>query len=89
MEDHEIFNSRISNHETYVNLKSLKNHKGVGPDNICNELLKYGKNFLSGPITNLFNLIFNAGECLLNCMNHSLYPFIRKAQLQIQIIIEE
>jgi hypothetical protein len=59
--EHEIFNAKITPAETLSVLKSLKNNKGVGPDGICNEILKHGKYFLCGPLTNFFNLIFDAG----------------------------
>lgn len=43
-------------------IKQLHSGKAVGPDLICNEMLKHGIDILLKPMVHLFNLIISTGE---------------------------
>lgn len=56
-------NSELDNPITIKEIKqivhTLKNNKSPGPDQITNEMIKFGKGVLLGPLAKLFNLILD------------------------------
>ena len=56
--DKDTLNNEISLQETADVMKKLKNGKSPSPDNIPNELIKYGGSGLAKMLTDQFNEIF-------------------------------
>lgn len=54
--------SEITNQAVEEAIQKLKNRKSPGPDEIPNELLKYGGPQLSNELKSLFNRILNTGK---------------------------
>ena len=52
----------VTEEEIKKAIKHLKNGKAVGPDYICNEMLKCGLDILLKPLVHLFNTIINKGD---------------------------
>lgn len=77
-----INNPKISSPTNFKEIKeilcSLKNNKASGPDQIPNELLKYGTNALLSPITKLFNKILET-EIVPKQWSHGFIVPIQKS----------
>ena len=55
-------NKPITHDELVKALKSLKNHKATGPDQICNEAIKASFEGMKDVYLKLFNCIFDSGN---------------------------
>ena len=51
-------NQPVTADEITKALKSLKNGRAAGPNNINNELLKYAASIISTPLANIVNMMF-------------------------------
>lgn len=60
--------------------RNLKNRKAPGPDNISNELLKYGDEQLHEEITKLFNKIIRSGRIPNNWKLSTTIPIYKKGE---------
>jgi hypothetical protein len=57
-----ITDAPITLHEVQTELKGLKSGKAPGIDGICNEFYKYLSDYLTDPLTILFNYIWDNGN---------------------------
>ena len=77
----------ISKEEVPLELRSLKNRKAAGPDNISNEMLKYGGADLASNLTKLFQNVL-IKHAISNDWKASVTIPVFKAANLIQKIIE-
>ena len=58
----DALNGPIRIEEIKIALKKTKNKKAAGTDGLVSEFLKYSNGHIDGPLTALFNYVFNSGE---------------------------
>ena len=66
--------NNITEEEFIQAIRQLKNNKAVGPDNICNEILKCNSTHLYGALKHLFNIVIKNGNYPKSWMFNIITP---------------
>ena len=77
----DILDNEITLDETCKTLTNLKNGKSAGLDSIVNEMLKYGKNVFSKPLTKLFNVIMSTNCYPKSWTEGLIVPILKSGNL--------